>query len=202
MLKLYDFELSGNCQKIRMMLSFLGLEYTRVDIDLRKKDHMDPDFIALNRLHKVPVFIDGECILRDSSAILVYLARRYGRIEWYPEPAHEMAEVQQWLSFAVNEIFNGLAMVRAIKIFNREFDLETANTFCNAALDMLEFRLNAHDWLALDRFTLADLTCYPYAALVHEGNVSLDPYPAIREWFRRIESMPGYVSMPGLPYPH
>jgi glutathione S-transferase len=201
MIQLYDFELSGNCHKVRMMLSFLGLDYTITDIDLRKKAHMDPDFIALNRLHKVPVLIDGDFIFRDSSAILVYLARRYDRVEWYPESPHEMAEVQQWLSFSVNEIFNGLAMVRAIRIFNRDFDPKTANTFSDAALDMLEFRLNSHEWLALDRFTLADLACYPYAALVHEGNVSLDPFPATREWFKRVESLPGYVSMPGLPYP-
>lgn len=201
MIQLYDFELSGNCHKIRMMLSFLGLEYTKIDIDLRTKMHMDSDFIALNRLHKVPVLIDGDLILRDSSAILIYLARRYGGTEWYPEGAVEMAEVQQWLSFSVNEIFNGLAMVRAIRIFNREFDLKTANNFSESALDMLEFRLNDHAWLALDRFTIADLSCYPYAALIHEGGVSLDSFPSLREWFERIESMPGYVAMPGLPYP-
>ena len=120
MIQLYDFELSGNCHKIRMMLSFLDLDHSRTDIDLRKKAHMDPNFIALNRLHKVPVLIDGDLVLRDSSAILVYLARRYGRIEWYPDAPHEMAEVQQWLAFSVNEIFNGLAMVRAIRIFNRD----------------------------------------------------------------------------------
>ena len=59
MIRLYDFELSGNCHKIRMMLSFLGLDYEKIDTDLRRKDHMSPDFIALNRLHKVPVLIDG-----------------------------------------------------------------------------------------------------------------------------------------------
>jgi glutathione S-transferase len=201
MITLYDFELSGNCHKVRMMLSFLDLAYSKIDVDLRKKEQMSPDFVALNRLHKVPVLVDGDRVLRDSAAILIYLARRYGRSEWYPESPLEMAEIQQWLSFSVNEVFNGLAMARAIVIFNREFDLKTAKNFTDAALDMLEFRLRDHDWLALGRFTLADLACYPYAALVHEGNVSLDSFPALRSWFKRIESMPGYVGMPGLPFP-
>ena len=83
MLKLYDFDLSGNCHKVRMMLSFLGLEYAKVDVDLRKKDQMNPNFIELNRLHKVPVLVDGDLILRDSAAILIYLARTYGKPEWY-----------------------------------------------------------------------------------------------------------------------
>jgi len=201
MLKLYDFDLSGNCHKVRMMLSFLGLEYAKVDVDLRKKDQMHPNFIELNRLHKVPVLVDGDLVLRDSAAILIYLARTYGKPEWYPEAAREMAEIQQWLSFSVNEVFNGLAMARAIVIFKRDFDLKTANAFSDSALDMLKFRLKDHEWLALGRFTLADLACYPYAALVHEGNVTLDPFPSIRAWFKRIESMPGYVAMPGLPHP-
>lgn len=201
MITLYDFELSGNCHKIRMMLSFLALEYTRVDVDLRKRDQMKPDFIALNRLHKVPVLDDGGLVLRDSAAIMIYLARTYGRPEWYPDTPREMAEIQQWLSFSVNEIFNGPAMARAMVIFKREFDAKLARAFTDTALDQLEFRLKDHDWLALDRFTLADIACYPYAALIHEGHVSLDAFPSIRAWIRRVEALPGYVSMPGLPFP-
>jgi glutathione S-transferase len=201
LIKLYDFEFSGNCHKIRMMLSFLGLDYEKIDTDLRRKDHMNPDFIELNRLHKVPVLIDGEFVLRDSAAIMIYLARQYGKPEWYPGSPREMGEIQQWLSFSVNEVFNGLAMVRAILIFNRVFDLKLALTFSDIALDQLEFRLKDHDWLALDRFTLADIACYPYTALVHEANISLKTFPAIRAWFKRIESLPRFVAMQGLPYP-
>ncbi|MDA9981602.1 glutathione S-transferase [Gammaproteobacteria bacterium] len=201
MIKLYDFELSGNCHKIRMMLSFLGLDYEKIDTDLRRKDHMSPDFIALNRLHKVPVLVDGEIVLRDSAAIMIYLARRYGKSEWYPDSPREMGEIQQWLSFSVNEVFNGLAMARAILIFNRDFDLKLAHTITDIVLDQLEFHLKDHDWLALDRFTLADIACYPYTALVHEGNISLEAFPAIRAWFKRIESLPRFVAMHGLPYP-
>jgi len=200
-MKLYDFDLSGNCHKIRMMLSFLGLDYEKIDTDLRKKEQMSPDFIALNRLHKVPVLVDGDLVLRDSAAIMIYLARRYGKPEWYPDSPHEMGEIQQWLSFSVNEVFNGLATARAILIFNRDIDPTLAHTISDVALDQLEFRLKDHHWLALDRFTLADIACYPYTALVHEGNISLATFPAVRAWFKRIESLPRYVAMRGLPFP-
>ena len=202
MRKLYDFELSGNCQKIRMLLSFLSLDYERVNIDLRKRDQMDPEFIALNSLHKVPVLDDDGLILRDSAAIMIYLIRKYGRPEWYPESPEAMAEIQQWLSFSVNEVFNGLAMARAIIIFKRDADLEVARTIAATALQEMEHRLRDREWLALDRFTIADLACYPYTALIHEGELSLDDYPSIRGWCRRIEALEHYVGMPGLPYPH
>lgn len=202
MITLYDFELSGNCHKIRMMLSFLDLEYQKVDIDLRKKDQMAPGFVALNRLHKVPVLVDAGMVLRDSAAIMIYLARKQGKLDWYPESPAEMAEVQQWLSFSVNEVFNGPAMARAIVIFKRDYPLKLAHAITDIVLNLLESRLKDHKWLALDRFTLADIACYPYAALVHEGGISLDNYPAVRAWFNRIEALSDYVGMPGLPFPH
>jgi glutathione S-transferase len=201
-MKLYDFELSGNCHKVRMMLSLLDLEYEKVSVDLRKKEQMRPEFAALNPMRKVPVLVDGDVVVRDSAAILVYLARRYGRDEWFPDDPTGMAEVQQWLSFSVHEVFNGLAMARAIVIFKRDFDPKLAHALSAFALEQLEFRLRNHEWLALDRFTLADLVCYPYTGLIHEANLTLDDYPTTRAWCMRMEAMPGYVAMPGLPYPH
>ncbi len=201
MRKLYDFELSGNCHKIRMMLSFLELEYERVDMNLLNKEQMNPEFLKLNPLHKVPVLDDDGFIIRDSAAILVYLARRYDRHEWYPDDPVGMGKIQQWLSFSVNEVFNGLAISRAIVIFKRAMDLELARSIAKTALGEMERRLTDHEWLALDRFTIADLACYPYTALIHEGELTLDDCPSIRAWCKRIEALPNYAAMRGLPYP-
>jgi len=198
-MKLYDFSLSGNCHKIRMLLAMLGKDFERMDIDLRHKDQFDSDFVALNPLHKVPVLEDGDVLLRDSAAIMIYLVRAYGKHEWYPDEPREMGDIQQWLSFSVNEVFNGLAMVRANVIFKRGLEAQPLEEAAAAALDMLEDRLALHEWLSLDRFTLADLACYPYTALSHEGGMDLSKWPAVQAWCRRVEALPGYVSMPGLP---
>ncbi len=198
-MKLYDFELSGNCHKIRMLLSMLGQDAAKIDIDLRHKDQFDSDFVALNPLHNVPVLDDNGLILRDSAAIMVYLVRTCGKTEWYPDDPAEMADIQQWLSFSVHEVINGLGLVRANVIFKRGMDPEPLEAAASAALDMLEHRLTDHEWLALDRFTIADLGCYPYTALSHEGGMDLTKWPAVQAWCRRIEALPGYVSMPGLP---
>lgn len=198
-MKLYDFELSGNCHKIRMMLSMLGLDYERVDIDLRHRDQFDSDFVALNPLHKVPVLEDGDTLVRDSAAILIYLSRAHGKAEWYPDNPRDMADIQQWLSFSVNEVFNGLALVRANVIFKRGMDQDALTKAAGEALDMLEHRLTDHEWLSLERFTIADLACYPYTALSHEGGMDLAGWPAVQAWCRRVETLPGYVSMRGLP---
>ena len=121
-MKLYDFALSGNCQKIRMTLAMLGIDYETQTIDLLDKEQLSPEFLAINPFHKVPVIDDDGFLLRDSAAILIYLVRKYGRPEWYPDNPEAMAQIQQWLSFSVNEVFNGFAIARALVIFKREGD--------------------------------------------------------------------------------
>lgn len=200
MRRLYDFARSGNCHKIRMMLSILGLDCEIVPVDLLAGAQMDAEFLKLNPLHKVPVLDDGGFVLRDSAAILVYLARKYGSADWYPQDAEGMGEVQKWLSFSVHEIASAFLPARAIVIFGREGDLEAVEALSRDALAILEDHLQENDWLACGRPTIADIACYPYAALLEEGRLSLAPYPAIRAWFARVEALPGYARMQGLPY--
>lgn len=59
------------------------------------------------------------------------------------------------------------------------------------ALEILEQRLSEHDWLALDRFSVADLALYPYTSVADEGGFSLDALPAVQTWIARVEAVPG-----------
>src|SRR5689334_23042260 len=112
MLKLYDMALSGNCYKIRLMLSFLDLKYELIPVDLKIRQQKTQDFLAMNVMGQVPVLQDRDITIRDSQAILAYLARNYGGATWLPEDAESLAKTMQWLSNAANEIANGLAAAR------------------------------------------------------------------------------------------
>lgn len=193
---LYDFPPSGNCHKIRIMLSMLGLDYDTVTIDLLKGEQRAPAFLELNPRHKVPVLDDEGVIVADSAAILIYLSRKYGRDDLYPNEPEAMAEIQKWLSFSVNEVFNGLALSRARVIFKRDVDAEPLHAVAFNALKTMESQLKQADWLALGQPTIADIACYPYTAAIGEADLSLEPYPAIRAWLARLEALPGFVAMP------
>ncbi len=197
-MKLYDMALSGNCYKVRLLLSMLGLDYESSPIVLKNMEHKTPAFLAMNPIGKIPVLDDGGYVIRDSQAILVYLAAKHGRRDLWPDDAAEQGQVMQWLSFAANEMSNGCAVSRAIPKFKRQGDHAAAQAIARTALGILDGRLKDHDWLALDRPTVADIACYPYASLVWEGGVSLEPYPAVRAWFKRMKALPGYVGMEGL----
>jgi glutathione S-transferase len=195
--KLYDSERSGNCHKIRLLLSFASIPCETVAVDLAAGDHKKPGFLALNPRGQVPLLEDDGLAIWDSTAILVYLARKAGREDFLPLDPAGMAAVTQWLALAQNEILYGLARSRAVLLFKRPWNLEETQAAGRVALSVLEARLAAHSWLALDRLTLADIACYPYAALAPEGGIALDSYPAARAWITRIGALPGYVPLPG-----
>lgn len=191
-MKLYDFELSGNCYKIRLFLSILQQDYEREPVALGSQNKT-PEFLAKNPLGFVPVLQDGDLTLWDSQAILVYLARRYGPA-WLPE---EAAEIFSWLSVASNEIGNGPAGVRRIHRFGRQEDEAAGRALCEKVFGVLDSHLSSRDWLVGSAPSIADLACYPYLALAPEGKFATDPYPAVGRWFKRIESLPGYIPLPG-----
>ena len=197
-MKLYDFELSGNAYKVRLLLSLLGLNYERVPVDLSQGEQRQAAFLKLNPRGQVPTLDDGGIVVWDSLAILVYLARKYGGEKWLPLTAEPMAEVMQWLAVMENEALFGLAKARVICKFKRPGNLEEAHALGRKGLDVIEQRLASHPWLALDRLTIADIACFPYVALAPEGEIPLDGHAAVRGWIDRIKALPGFVGMPGI----
>ncbi len=194
-LKLYDLERSGNCYKVRLLLSMLGLEYARVRVDTLAGESQTPEFKRLNPRGQIPVLVDGDATIWDSMAILVYLARRYGDEQWLPAEALGEARVMQWLAVAENELLYGLARARAAVLLKRPFNLEQCHADARAGLEAMERRLGEHPWLAAEHPTIADLACYPYVSLAGDGRVSLEPYPAVQAWLQRVEGLPGWVAM-------
>jgi glutathione S-transferase len=184
---------------VRLMLSFLDLSYESVPVNLRESEQKSPSFLLLNELGQVPVLVDGEIQLRDSQAILVYLARQYGGEIWLPSNAVSMSKVIQWLSTAANEISNGLAAARVYYLLGRtDIDIERVTARSHSILEVIEQHLAKRDWLECDRPTIADVACFPYIALAHQGKISLSDYPHVMGWMDRFKQLPRYISMPGM----
>lgn len=195
-MELYDLELSGNCYKVRLFLALIQQPYTLRSVDFLKGEHKNEESIKRNVFGEIPVFIDGDLILRDSQAILVYLARKFDRTDWYPTTPADEAKVVQWLMVAESEIARGPNDARLHDKFGYQLDIDLARSKSTRILDILNEHLTDRDWLELDRPTIADLACFPYVALSHEGGISLEPYPAIQSWIERIKALPNFVSMP------
>ena len=184
-----------------MMLSFLGMDYEKVPIALPNQEQKSSEHLARHPLGKVPALEDGEVTVWDSQAIIVYLSRQYDSSNtWLPADPVGQAHVTQWLSFAAKEMWDGPAVARAIPKFNRPGDHAGAQALARDAFQVLEDHLDGRDWLVGGNPTIADIAVYPYVGLVWEGQVSLDPFPRVVSWMRRIEALPNYVGMDGLPH--
>lgn len=194
-MKLYDGERSGNCHKVRLLLSMLGLEWEAVPAGSTGMDTKSPEFLALNPRGQIPTLDDNGELIWDSQAILVYLARRYGDETWLPLEPALMAAVMQWMAISENELLYGMAKARAILKFGRDGDLAFAQSLAKQGLKAMEVRLSQAEWLALDHVTIADPACFPYVAKAHEAEVSLEPCPSVVAWVKRVEALPGFVAM-------
>ncbi len=194
-MKLYDFQISGNCYKVRLMLSLLNLDYNKINIDVINGESQTDEYKKINPRGLIPALIDGETIIWDSMAILSYLARRYGCDSWFPQDALNLASVMQWLAVSENELLYGLARARAALVFKRPFNLAQCQDDANIGLMAMDQHLAGQQWLATQTPTIADIACYPYISLAHEGEVSLEPYPNVRRWMADLEALPNWIAI-------
>ncbi len=194
-IKLYRHELSGHSHRVQLMLSLLGLKHDLIDVDLRKGEHKTPEFLRKSPLGLVPVIEDGDIVLSDSSAILVYLATRYDDGHWLPRTPVEAARVQWWLSLAAGPIATGPCAARVVNVFNAPLDHEKAKGISNQVLVVLDVELSGTPFATGTNPTIADVAAYTYVAHAPEGGVALDPFPAVLSWITRVEALEGFVPM-------
>jgi len=203
---LYDYDLSGNCYKVRLLLSMLQIEYEKEVIEFYPAAaHKSPEFLAINPLGSLPTLTDENLTLTDSASILVYLACQYDQqARWYPQQnARVLAKVTEWLAFA-NELNASASVARLVEGFFYQLDADAARKHAHQLFRILDEHLwfqeqDTQQWLVAGAApTIADIACFPYVILSEEGSISRQDYPAIRRWTDRVKRIPGFVTMPGV----
>lgn len=193
--RIHHFPKSGHAHRTLVFAKLAGIDHEAVLVNLAAGEHKSPAFLAMNPNGQVPVVEDGETVISDSNAILVYLARTYAP-DWIPSDAEGEANVQKWLTLAAGEIAFGSCAARLITVFGAPLDADFATATAVKAMQKLEHGLEGREWLVGDRPTIADVATYSYTAHAPEGNVSLDPYPNVRAWIARFEALDGFEAMP------
>lgn len=206
MIKLYDYELSGNCYKLRLLMSILGVPYDSRAMDFYPgREHKSSWFLEINPLGQLPALEDGDLVLSDAQAILVYLASKYDPSgKWYPlqDPAM-LGQISMWLSFA-DAITSTASAARLHDGMFYDFDINSCRAGAHRLFRVLDEHLwfaeqEAQDWICSQAHpTIADLACFPYVMLSEEGGISRQDYPAIRRWCDRVKQIPGFIVMPGI----
>ena len=197
MLRLYDNIESRNGYKVVMLLNHLGTAFERVEVDIFKGESRRPDFLVKNPAGRIPVLeLEDGTTLAESGAILWYLAEG---TNFLPKDPIDRAQVLRWICFEQNAHETSVADARFIICHpelcqGREGDVLTEKQKRgNAALALMDQHLDANDFFAAGRYTIADMALYGYTSVAGDGGFDLSQYPAVGAWMARIEAQPGYV---------
>ena len=199
-MKVYGDIQSGNCYKIRLLMSLLHLEHEWIHVDILAGATRTAEFLAMNPNGKIPLLVlDDDRLLSESNAILNFLA---ADTVYLPDDRYQRAQVLQWQFFEQYSHEPYIAVARFIAMYlgmpeDRREEFESRQEGGHKALQVMEDRLVSSNYLVGDRLTIADITLYAYTHVAGEGGFDLSGYPGIRAWLQTIKAEPDYVGMEG-----
>jgi len=177
MLKLYGGVFS-RASIVKWYLEEIGVPYEFVTLDMQSGAHLQPDFLAINPIGKVPAIVDGDFKLWESGAILVYLAQKYGKMSASPE---EQAIIIQWVLFANATLGPGI-FVEA----NRAKELPKLMKPLNDIFERQPFLLG-------NEFSVADVAVGSILAYIPMMlKLDLSEYPAVVDYIKRMGERPAF----------
>ncbi|OQW45673.1 MAG: glutathione S-transferase [Proteobacteria bacterium SG_bin6] len=192
MLKVYAFS-TPNSVKVPIALEEMGLEYELHGVNIRKGEQKAPEFVALNPNAKVPVLVDGELVLSESAAILVYLAEKSGQLLPASGPARARTFEQLFFNAA------GLGPAFGNAGFFRKFAPEpiplAIDRFGNEAVrivGVLNDLLASQEFVAGDVLTIADIAHFGWLWRRQFAEVPIDGAPNVQRWYDALEARPAF----------
>jgi glutathione S-transferase len=201
MLKLYHVPISFNSRRVWVALLEKGLDFELVQMKL-DGDQFQPDFLALNPFHHIPVLVDDDLPVFESLAILDYLEAKYPTPSLLPTEPQALAIVRMVEMVTVNELLPATRPLVQQSMGLTEVDsaqLEQAQKQVATVLSTLEKWLGVGPYFSGDRLTLADIVAGTVVPILPTLGVSLNNYPALQEWIKRLRQRPSWQQTEATP---
>jgi glutathione S-transferase len=198
---IYGDSISGNCYKLQLAATQLGIDYDWHEVDIMAGETRTPEYRAMNANGKVPLMAlpDGR-YLPESNAILGYLADGTALAG---NDRYTRANVLQWMFFEQYSHEPYIATSRFIVQYlgnppERQDELVQKRKLGFRALKIMDRHLSSHDFFANDAYSIADIALFAYTHVAHEGGFDLSDYPNLNEWLDRVRNTPNFVGMGSL----
>ncbi|HVX99653.1 MAG TPA: glutathione S-transferase N-terminal domain-containing protein [Pseudorhodoplanes sp.] len=193
MLKFY-FSGAPNPTKVALFLEESGLPYEAIPVDTRKGDQHKPDYLAINPNAKVPAIVDGEAVVFDSSAILLYLGEKTGKF-MPPNTPRLRGELLSWMMFVASGVgpyagqsvhFRNYAPEKIPYAINR-YAFEARRHF-----GILNDRLGKQKYMVGDAYSIVDMNLWGWARLIPMvlGDGAFDLFPNVKRLVDEISARP------------
>jgi glutathione S-transferase len=196
-MKLYQFPLSPNCQKVTALAHEVGVPFETVFVDLFRGGARTPELLAMNPNGKLPILEDADFVLWESNAMLAYLAGKADRHDLSPSTPRERAEVDRWLAWLNAHLAPAIRKVAFERVVKKLGNMgppdeamvaEGVRDFATTAA-VLEKALAGREYLC-QRLSIADFALAPYLALAGPSGLDLEPYASVRSWLARMLARP------------
>ena len=199
MLTVYGYSPSGNCHKLRMLLSHLGREHRWIETDSAQGATRTPEYLAKNPNGKVPMIeLEDGRVMAESNAILVWLAEG---TKYFAGDGWQRAQALAWMFFEQYSHEPFIAVARFICGWTpldspRRAGLAQLRERGHQALAVMEKHLTAAAWFSGPDYGIADIALFAYTHCAGDGGFDLAAYPQLRGWLERVRAQPGFVAMP------
>lgn len=192
-MKLYGF---GPTRTLRALwgLKELGIPHDYIHVDLFGGEAQTPEFLKLNPAGKLPVLVDGDVVLPESAAIILYLAEKYPQKGLLPDDAAARAQVYRWILFAMTELEQPLWRIAKHSFLYPEDkrlpqDIALAGEEFRQMAAVLEAHMAGRDFIVGDRMGAADCVTAYLIDWANEQKL-LDGLPRLRAYLKRMYARP------------
>ncbi|MGS2719213.1 glutathione S-transferase family protein [Paraglaciecola aestuariivivens] len=198
-MKIYDTHTAPSPRRVRMFLAEKNIPMEYVQVDLQKGENISPEMRVKNPVGKIPILEldDGTCI-SEAAAICLYFEEMYPEVNLLGQGALEKAQIDMWHRQVEMYFFGQVGMCfqhttgyfkdRMIPV--KEYG-EVAGKNAVGFLRLLEKRLGESEFIATDRFTIADITALCAIDFARVVNIKLtEQYPNLQRWYAAVSSRP------------
>jgi GST-like protein len=177
-----------NGRKVSILLEELGVDYEVHSINITQGDQTSPAFLKISPNNKIPAIIDRDngISLMESGAILLYLAKKYGK--FLPKDSIARAKVNEWLMWQMGGFGPILGQAHHFLHFNpgkSDYAEERFRSEVARLYGVLDRRLEGLDYICND-YSIVDMACWPWVSRYEWQQVNLADYPNVRSWYQRL----------------
>ena len=193
MLKLYGFPPTRSI-RVLWTLRELGVEFEVINVNLAAGEHRRPEFLALNPAGKLPVLVDGDFVLTESVAIVLYLAEKYADKGLLPSELQSRARVNHWLLFTATELEQPLwRIARHTSLYPKDKRLPAEVLLARQDFQdmaaVMEEHMSGRPFLVGESVTVADFVAAYTLDWANEVHL-LDSSPHLRGFMERMYARP------------
>lgn len=199
-MQLYDSGRAPSPQRVRIFLAEKGIEVPRVPVDLAKLEQKEPSFCELNPMRAVPVLVlDDGTVITETMAISRYFEAQHPEPNLLGQTALEIATVEMWnrriehgLYMAVQAVFRHSHPAMAeLEVPQIAAWAEANRPRVSAFLEILDRHLEGRRFVALDRFSVADITGLVTMDFMKPARLQVpDNLQNVRRWYAEIGARP------------